>query len=128
MRINSHPHSIIKIMSIFVQRTMEVIPRQPFFIMISNLSEEPINLPKKMYVALGEEIPSKILTIPTEIIEKSPNKRIPQHTWCLTSPTIKKKDEHTKRDILKVKMRNMIFYRKIRRKKSTSTNIERITE
>lgn len=41
-----------KKIAVVAQGTMEVVPWKPFFIMTSNISKKPINLPEKTYVDL----------------------------------------------------------------------------
>lgn len=78
MRIKSHPRLISSRVSIVAQGFMEVISNQPLKVMLSNLSKKSINLPKRMYLTLGVDVPHRIVKFPTDEEIYSVNK-IPHH-------------------------------------------------
>lgn len=57
--------------ALVAQGIMEVPPNQPFTIMISNLSKNPMNIPKRKFIVLDVEVPSQIVVLDRTPYSKS---------------------------------------------------------
>lgn len=59
MHLDPHPHLLRSIVAVI----MEMLPNQPFSIIILKLSEKPMQMSKIMFVALVVDVPYQIVDL-----------------------------------------------------------------
>ena len=71
MMLSPHPNLFKSRTALTAQGIMEVVPHTPFKVLVANLSNKPVDIPKHTIIAVGSDLPEKIVELtPSRTIDK----------------------------------------------------------